>query len=58
MVDLIERKKKNQDPDWGDIDLMMGEMIEMMESENQLILKTAWVHVQAQIAIGTAQDCH
>lgn len=40
MVDIMERKNKikNQGPDWGDINLMLGEM---METEKQLILKTA-----------------
>ncbi|PKU30302.1 hypothetical protein llap_19395 [Limosa lapponica baueri] len=37
---------RNQDPDWRDVDLILGEMT---ETEKQLVLKTARTHVQAQI---------
>ena len=43
---------KNQDPDWADVDLILGEMT---ETEKQLVLKTAQTHVQAQINGGALQ---
>lgn len=41
---------KNQDPDWKDIDLMLDALT---ETEKQLIIKSARLHVQVQITAGT-----
>ncbi|KFW74802.1 hypothetical protein N336_05624, partial [Phalacrocorax carbo] len=49
---LFELITKTQDPDWTDVDLILGAM---METEKQLVLKTARTHVQAQITGGTLQ---
>uniref|UniRef100_A0A8D0FYE9 Core shell protein Gag P30 domain-containing protein n=1 Tax=Strix occidentalis caurina TaxID=311401 RepID=A0A8D0FYE9_STROC len=43
---------KNQDPNWADVNILLGAMT---ESEKQLILKTARTHVQFQIDGGTLQ---
>ncbi|KFQ11616.1 hypothetical protein N330_13710, partial [Leptosomus discolor] len=40
---------KNQNPDWEDVDMLLGEM---SETERQMILNTARVQVQAQIISG------
>uniref|UniRef100_A0A672THS1 Core shell protein Gag P30 domain-containing protein n=1 Tax=Strigops habroptila TaxID=2489341 RepID=A0A672THS1_STRHB len=40
---------KSQDPDWGDIDVMLDALT---ETEKQLVLKTACTHVSAQITAG------
>lgn len=38
---------RNQDPDWGDIDLML---LELTETEKELVIKTTKAHVEGQIA--------
>lgn len=43
---------RNQDPDWGDIDLMLSELT---ETEKELVIKTAKAHVEGQIASGALQ---
>ncbi|KFO57041.1 hypothetical protein N302_03546, partial [Corvus brachyrhynchos] len=49
---LFELIVKDQDPDWGDIDLMLTELT---ETEKELVIKTAKAHVQGQIASGALQ---
>ncbi|KAL2303935.1 hypothetical protein Nmel_009222, partial [Mimus melanotis] len=44
---LFELIVKNQDPDWGDVDLMWTELT---ETEKEFVIKTARAHVQGQIA--------
>ncbi|KFO62467.1 hypothetical protein N302_07302, partial [Corvus brachyrhynchos] len=43
---------RNQDPDWGDVDLMLSELT---ETKKELVIKTAKAHVERQISSGALQ---
>lgn len=49
---LFEFIVRNQDPGWGDIDLMLTELT---ETEKALVIKTAKAYVQGEIASGALQ---